>query len=308
MHRTIFQEPWWLDVVAPGRWAEVQVERGGTIVAALPYVRGRSFGRSALVTPTLCRTLHPVVDVRALKTESANRARLALVGELIDSLPGAASARFVLGPEWPDALAWQSRGFHARPLYTSVLDVRPADEDPLHAVRDTTRRVVRRARESLRLVDLDGGAFTEIYAKHLNGYEPYFDLDLVPTLHAAAAARDQGRAIAAIDAAGLIHATLFTVWDKRALYYFLTSRDVGRAHVGAVAMLVVEALSEARRRGLAFDFDGITTPSRLQFIVNFGGDMVARTIVERGDVLHESLYGARRIWRRLREGYCSLAD
>jgi hypothetical protein len=308
VHRTVFQEPFWLDVVAPGRWAEVRVERGGQVAAALPYVRGRSFGMPALVVPTLCRTLHPVVDVRAVKTESANRARLSLVGELIDALPPTASAQFVLGPEWPDALAWQARGFRARPLYTSVIGVRPADEDPLSGIRDTTRRVVRRAREGLGLIDLDGGAFAEIYAKHLNGEEAFFDLAIVPALHAAAAARDRGRAIAAVDAAGHPHAALFMVWDERALYYFLTSRDAVRAHAGAVAMLVVEAMSEAGRRGLAVDFDGITTPSRLQFIVNFGGDMAARTIVERGGRLHDTLIGARRIWRRLRYLPGSLAD
>src|SRR6185436_4750407 len=38
----IFQQPWWLDAVAPGRWGESTVERGGRIVARLPFVvRGR---------------------------------------------------------------------------------------------------------------------------------------------------------------------------------------------------------------------------------------------------------------------------
>ena len=98
------------------------------------------------------------------------------------------------------------------------------------------------------------------------------------------------------------------VWDARSLYYFMSTRDTARAHAGAVAMLVVEAMQEAARRGLCFDFDGITTADRLRFMVNFGGSVATRTIVERTSPLYDAVSGIRRVARRMGGRTLALAD
>ena len=35
---SVFEQPWWLDIVAPGRWGEAVVMEGETVAARLPYV------------------------------------------------------------------------------------------------------------------------------------------------------------------------------------------------------------------------------------------------------------------------------
>ncbi len=35
----LFQQPWWLDAVAPGAWDAVVAEHGGRVVGRLPYVK-----------------------------------------------------------------------------------------------------------------------------------------------------------------------------------------------------------------------------------------------------------------------------
>lgn len=35
---TLFEQPWWLDAVAPGAWGAVEVSRDGRVVARLPSV------------------------------------------------------------------------------------------------------------------------------------------------------------------------------------------------------------------------------------------------------------------------------
>ena len=308
VQQTIFHESWWLDIAAPDGWDVASVVSGGEVMASIPWVRSRSLNMPAMITPALCRVLHPVVVVRGNKKESVNRALLGLVGDLIDSLPAADFSQCVLGPDWTDALAWQTRGFRARPLYTYVTHPPRDDAALLDQIRDTTRRVIRRAREALTLEDVSGEAFTELYARFLGDARPYFSLDRIALLHAATTARDQGRAIVARDATGQVHSAVFMVWDAHNLYYFMTTRDPERAHAGAVAMLVVEAMGEAARRGLCFDFDGITTPERLRFMVNFGGTVATRMIVERTSPLYDAASGIRRVARRLRGKSLVLAD
>ena len=71
----IFQQPWWLDAVVPGRWGEARVERDGRIVARLPFVvRGR--GRLRVLTqPPLTQTLGPCVDDHRRSTRGRSRTR-----------------------------------------------------------------------------------------------------------------------------------------------------------------------------------------------------------------------------------------
>ena len=55
----LFQEPWWLDAVAPGEWDEVIVKRGTDIAARLPFLRRRKFRRTWLMQPKLTPYLGP---------------------------------------------------------------------------------------------------------------------------------------------------------------------------------------------------------------------------------------------------------
>ena len=63
----IFQQPWWLDAVAPGQWGEVTCEEGGRVVARLPYVvRGRPRFR-VLTQSSLTQTLGPWIEATDAK-------------------------------------------------------------------------------------------------------------------------------------------------------------------------------------------------------------------------------------------------
>lgn len=39
---SIFEQPWWLDIVAPGNWDEVVVKQNEEIIARLPFVLNSS--------------------------------------------------------------------------------------------------------------------------------------------------------------------------------------------------------------------------------------------------------------------------
>jgi len=53
------------------------------------------------------------------------------------------------------------------------------------------------------------------------------------------------------------------------------------AAAGATGLLIWEAARIACARGIAFDLDGITSPSTLLFLSGFGGRMVQRLRVRR---------------------------
>ena len=144
-----------------------------------------------------------------------------------------------------------------------------------------------------------GGSFKNYYAADLENEKSYFGLDLIPEIFAAARAHDQARILAAVDAKGDIHAQTLFVWDDRSYYYFLSTRDEKIAHAGAVSALVWAGMQHAHRLGLMFDFDGVTSQSRYQFMVGFGGKPATRFIVQKGAFLYDAQQSARRFTDRM---------
>src|SRR3954454_11334208 len=83
----IFQQPWWLDAVAPGRWSEATVERDGRVVARLPYVVRGGRALRALTMPPLTGTLGPWVAQSRARPARALSREMELLGALEAALP-----------------------------------------------------------------------------------------------------------------------------------------------------------------------------------------------------------------------------
>ena len=288
MHSTIFHEGWWLDVVSGGHWGTAVAEKGGHVFGWLPYGTFKAQGLTACGAPPLTRVLHPVISVDGKKNESLNRKTLAIVSDIVEQLPSAHFTHFVLGPDSPDALAWQMNGFRTRLLHTILIDTRRPDFDAWGEMRDKTRNVIRRAQERLNVVALPGSAFRTFYEENLEGASSYFDLAQVERLHEEADKRGRGRILAAFDWRGVLHAAVFFVWDETDYYYFLSTRGRDSTELGAVSLLVWHGIRDAQERGLRFDFDGVTNRQRLQFMLGFGGTVAHRTIVEKGSLLFDA--------------------
>ena len=167
-------------------------------------------------------------------------------------------------------------------------------------MRDKTRNIVRRAQDCLTIADNeDVESFARFYAANLEE-KSYVDMRLVPAVYKAARAHNQARILAATDAKGEIHAQTMFVWDDHSYYYYLSSRDEKIAHAGAVSALVWAGMQHAHQLGLTFDFDGVTSQSRYQFMVGFGGKPATRFVVQKGALLFDAQRTARQFTDRLR--------
>ena len=56
---SVFEQPWWLECVAPGVWGEAVVRRGDEVVARLPYALRQRFGLPTITQPQFTQTLGP---------------------------------------------------------------------------------------------------------------------------------------------------------------------------------------------------------------------------------------------------------
>ncbi|MCC7123609.1 MAG: GNAT family N-acetyltransferase [Acidobacteria bacterium] len=299
---TIFIEPWWLDASVPGAWHAATVERDGHVRGRLPYATLRRDGLSWCGLPPLTRLLFPDVDPGTGKPETLSRQRLQIETTLIEQLPVAATYEFVLPPHQSNALAWQTAGFDARLQYTFVVDPGTAEDVLWQQINSKMRNVIRRAEERLRVQPLSPEAFVERYAASFADAAREDDVARVGRLATAAVEHGQAQALAAVDDKDAAHAIALFVWDDADYYYYLSARDTAHAELGAVGLLVWTGMRDAARRGLRFDFDGVSSSGRLKFLHAFGGRLASRVVVTRRNPASEARQWLRRLRHRVADG------
>jgi len=223
-----------------------------------------------------------------MKVRAARRRGLASVSQskaLIARLPKAHSVWIKCHRETKDTLAFQDAGFLTVVQFTS--EIAPDTDAKLWTgMRDTARRVIRRATERLNVTTCDDPEiFMAFYERNLqerglaNGYDP----KICATVIGECQKRQAGRILVAAGERGDFHAAIFTVWDKTSEYYLMTTRRLDSDN-GAMSLLIWHAIQHASKHNLVFDLDGFTNPGDTQFFTRFGGVLKPRYCVQKGSV------------------------
>jgi hypothetical protein len=119
---SLFEQPWWLDSVAPQACGAAVVRRGEDVVARLPYMRRRRLGLTTIVQPPLTQTLGPWLvrseGKRAHRLETEKK----LLEQLIGLLPRFDFFRQAFAPTLTNWLPFYWAGFEATVRITYGID------------------------------------------------------------------------------------------------------------------------------------------------------------------------------------------
>lgn len=291
VYRTVFQQKWWLDCVTGGHYGEVAVRSDNVIQGWLPYVTRRRWGYLVSEMPFLTHTLGPVILPGAGSPTSEFLRHNAITRELLEQLPKLAHFRQVLSPEDNGALGFIECGCHMKVQFTFIVDC----TDSAHIwkrMRDKTRNLIRRSEEKNTVQhEADAEEFLRFYADNcrqrneMNRYEDPRTRRLLEQ----SIERDQGRIYLARDrATGAASAGIAVVWDSRYMYFLMSTRHIN-ADSGAVSLLLWNAMQEAQRRSLSFDFDGVSTSGTYRFLSGFGGTLARRHVAEKFNPVYHAL-------------------
>jgi len=270
---TIFHESWWLDKVTEGRYEQVEVSLGGTTVGRLPYLRFREMGLTSIGMPTLTHFLGPAIDYGPGNSTTRQLRGLSIAGDLLAALPKVPGGIWIkLHAGITDTIAFQEVGFRTDVQFTT--EIAPDAEDALWGrMRDKTRNVIRRAQERFTIAEeSDPERFLAFYLDNLRQrkLKNTYHVPSVKAVMAECIGRRQGKIRVALDENGSCNSAIFTVWDRKAEYYLMSTRsnDAGN---GATSMLLWDAIKSAAASNLVFDFDGARHGADAKFFAGFGG-------------------------------------
>jgi Acetyltransferase (GNAT) domain len=267
-----------------------------------PFSVRRRWGLLVSVQPPLTRTLGPVLHLGGGGPIADFRRRLRLTNTLISQLPRLHFFQQTFDPRIKEAVAFRTLGFDVDNAYTFRIDRNTTADQAWAQMTDKTRNVIRRADEQLDVGPMDDPhEFCTFYDANLAaaGRSNMYGAATMRRLTSTFTARGAGSLLGARSGnAGLV-AAIALVRDAGTTYFLLSSRAPG-AHSGAISLLLWRAIRESLAAQRGFDFDGIASPSILQFLSGFGGILTSRLVVRRstlrydaGRLMHRVLRGGR---------------
>jgi Acetyltransferase (GNAT) domain len=283
--RSIFHEPWWLDIATGGQWNVARVTRGNELLGEMPYYHARVGLWRVSHLPPLTRTLGPVIkrlDGGASARQECHH-RVSITSQLIEQMPHFDSFFQVFDPSVKDALAFSLHGFNISARYTFELSPMLTKAQAWAGLRGKTRNLIRSAEKALTVAPIaTPSEFLDFYEANLasRGRTNTYGASLMRQLVNAFVERKAGRLLGAYGADGRMVAAIGLVWDRRTMHYLLSSR-AQTAHSGSISLLIWAAMQSAIDQQLTFDFDGFANPNAFHFLSRFGGTLKQRLGVER---------------------------
>lgn len=292
---TIFVQPWWLDAVAPGQWAQVTAgdSKSG---ARLTFQLRSSLGFTMLGNPELSPHCGPSFVLASEKHETRVSEVRHLTEELIAAMPRASLVRLCMTPGYFDFLPFRWAGFDVSLACTHQFADLSDIDTVWRGCSEACRRAVRKASKQLQVVDepdIDSLlAIARMSFARQNSGLPYSQ-GAVRRLYESARARDSVWALAARDAEGRTHGVALFVMDAHSVYYLLGGADPALRSSGAQSLLLWEGIRRASQAGRAFDFEGSSNPEIERFFRGFGPVRQPLLLVSRAGKVASALSAAR---------------
>lgn len=271
---SIFEQPWWLDAVAPGQWAEATVEKDGKIVARLPYVLTKQMGFSLIGMPDYTQTLGYWIEDTGAKNARKYAREKELLTELIERLPKGINIDIDLDHRCGYLFPFAWKGCKLSMRYSYRIENLHDTELLWNGLADNIRREIRKAEKILIVEDnhpIDDLIVMQDKTFKRQGRSGPDKGELLSRLDKVLQEKNARKLLCAVDGQGKVHAASYFVFDKKCCFYLIGGGDPELRTSGASSMLMWEGIKYASDVSDAFDFEGSMIEPIERFFRAFGG-------------------------------------
>ncbi len=300
----IFMQSWWLDIVAPDRWEDIRIEKGGEIFARWPIVKKKEKGFIFIQMPVLTQKLGPWIKQTSSKIETIHSTERSMLEKLIGRLPEFDKLTYNLNEDVINYLPFTWEGFTQHSLTTFRFEYPFDTEKVWKKLKSSVRRDIRRAEEQLEIYDDIG--VEELYDMVFKtfkrqGLRPPYSKQILTGLCKEALARKRASILGAKDKSGRLHAAQLFIHDDDATYYLAGGFDPESEIPGAVSLVLWNGIKEANRRDNTFDFEGSSIKSIERYFSSFGAKQVYFHNIQAVSKRFAPIYYGKKLLKRIKE-------
>ena len=283
----LFEQPWWLDIVAEGSWDEVIVEEKGKIIGRFPFF----IDNGNIKMPTLTQTCGIWLDEGDSKSGNENLSqRKKIIDKLLEQLPSCKNIRVALDTSMDYILPFLWKGFVVSPRVSYRIEDL-SDLDSVYAnFGKTVKKNIKSAQKKVEIsTETDVDVLLEIMDKTFaaQGRKYPISKDCIRKIVSKCDERGNGIMYTARDADGNVHACSYFVYDKNVFYYLIAGSDNEYRSSGAQTLILWKAIQYAAQVSKAFDFEGSMVEGIENFFRRFGGKPITYYEIRKEGIAHQ---------------------
>lgn len=287
----IFEQPWWMEAVAPNQWSAIEIKSEGQVIARWPYYKTKRFGFSILENPMCTQTLGPWIDVATPKYVNYLSKKKKLLEELINQLPNRnvditmdSSNEYILPFRW--------KGFRYEPTFSYRFNDLSNLDEIYSNINSSTRNHIKKAEKILSVRDdMPIDVLIEMQSltfKRQNRKSPIPE-DFIKRLDEACIRHNARKLLVAVDEHGNVHAARYFVYDENVCYSIMSGVNPDFLQSGASSFLRWEGIKFAATVSKMFDFEGSNIEGIEQNVRSFGSGFVVNYRIYKLNFLLEIL-------------------
>jgi hypothetical protein len=275
---SLFEQPWWLDIVAPGNWDEVVVKENDEVIARLPFV----LDNKKIIMPEWTQTLGIWMkdDIRNPKRGNLqNHEQKEIIFNLIKQLPKHKSCNICLDSSNSYILPFRWLNYNFDPSFSYRINFKGIPKiDNIkqnyskHVVRD-----IKAAKKKIHIVESSN--INEIITLRektfkRQGRKNKSDPKIIFQTIERALELNKGRLIYGIDEQGLTYNGSFCAYDKKSNYYLMAYNDPSYQNSNSLSLLTNDCIEFAYNNSDYFDFEGSNVEGIENNFRAFGGELI----------------------------------
>lgn len=295
----VFEQPWWLDIVAPGDWDEIRIEEENI---SLRWAYCHHGNKIYMPKDTQCLGIYlkeadsstgGIVKPMGLQKQTD------ILLKAIDKLPQSNHVDICLSCENTYVLPFVWKDFIITPRWTyRILDLHDIDKIYEDFSNTVKKNIKKSSKKVIISTDYNFEYLSQVLDatyKHQNRRNPE-NYKILKRLTDAAIEHESGRMFTAIDSENNVHACSFVLYDENACIAWCGGSNPQYRNSGAKSLIWFEAIKFASTVSKVFDFEGSMIESIENFVKQFGGKPVVYYNVEKRTLLrHVYLLYKRRI-------------
>ncbi len=280
----LFAQHWWMEATtqSEGKQWDVAMCRNaeGEIVGALPYLISKRMGLRFVLMPQLTQVTN--VWINSKRETEYERITNELIAQILALQPVYCYLSFNPQNRTNDAFSHAGFSINERITYRINNLSQSAIDIETHFSQNKRRHLKKAKNLTLDI----GMSIEDFYAFHTQCLAKRkqtisYSRQLINSIGAYTATRNQGCVLAARNTEGTITAAVFLVWDSEICYYLTPSYDSDYKDSGAMTWLTLEAIRFAQQHSKHFDFEGSMIPSIANSYRQFGTTPTTYWSVER---------------------------
>ena len=272
----IFSKDWWLDAVCEdNNWDVTIIEKGGQIVASMPYILQKESIFNIITMPHLTQTMGPYIKYpkgqKYYKKLSWEKEIMTLI---IEQLPLFDSFNQSFHWSITNWLPFYWRGFNQSTRYTYIIENISLDDLEKNFETDIRRRRRRKAKK-LKIEVFEGDdikIFYELNKKTFSrqGMKISYSFEYINNLYQICKEKNACKMYFAKDIENEIIAVNFLVYDDNTVYYLMGGIEPNKKDLGGMDVIQFESIKFAIENNKRFDFEGSMIESIEKYFRSFG--------------------------------------